>query len=89
MTAAATPHEVLALALADAIHAGLRIPCTEDDSWLSDDAQARAEAAERCDGCPCLTQCADAGRTETWGVWGRVDRAPRHPNAGRPKRATR
>lgn len=72
-------HEALALALAEALEAGLRIPCASGDDWLSDDATERADAAKRCAGCSCLTECAQAADStkERWGVWAGVDRSSR------------
>lgn len=86
-----TAHEALSLAPADALEAGLRIPCAEGgDGWISDDAAERADAAGRCDGCPCLTECAEAADStvEKFGVWGRVDRSPHTRNPGRPPAVT-
>jgi hypothetical protein len=79
-TTANTPNELLLLAIADAITAGLRIPCAScrksDTSmaWVSDDRAEREQAARECDGCPVMQACAAAGEGEAFGVWGGVDR---------------
>lgn len=52
---------------------------------LSDDPHIRAEAARlTCPPCPVLEECRDAGRKETFGVWGGKDRTP--PPSTTPRR---
>lgn len=85
MTDQPTAHEVLALALVDAIDAGLIVPCAGSGDWIADDYRKRARAAQACDGCPVLDQCAAAAESteEKHGVWGAVDRTPRPKSARR------
>ncbi|GAB2747758.1 hypothetical protein GCM10027039_01750 [Terrabacter koreensis] len=72
-------HDELARALEEAVDLGLIIPCAGSDDWTSEDADTRAAAAQRCDGCPCLNECAAAAdeTKERWGVWAGRDRSPR------------
>lgn len=74
-------HQALTPALANAVARDLFIPCAGpwdgDSPWLSDDPDERAWAAERCAGCPAITECREAGELERWGVWGAVDRSPK------------
>ncbi|GAA1969296.1 hypothetical protein GCM10009817_06560 [Terrabacter lapilli] len=74
-------HEALARALEDAADAGLRIPCAGSDDWISEDPNTRTQAARRCDGCPCITECAAAAdeTRERFGVWAGRDRSPQPP----------
>lgn len=56
--------------------AGVRPPCTRGgDAWLSEDADERAEAAEACGRCPAVLRaaCREAGRFQSFGVFGGVD----------------
>ncbi|WP_374969928.1 WhiB family transcriptional regulator [Terrabacter sp. BE26] len=71
-------HEGLAQCLRDAVEAGLRIPCAGRDEWLSEDHEERAQAAQWCDGCPCITECGTAANEtkERFGVFGGQDRTP-------------
>lgn len=84
-----SPHQAMIIALSDAHHRGLVIPCRTDAGWLwtSEEATDRAEAARRCtaDACPVIEQCgaaADAS-AERWHVWAGVDRQAR---PSRPRR---
>lgn len=80
-------HEALARALVTAVDARLRIPCAGSDDWTSEDENTRADAARRCDGCPCTTECHEAA-TETrerFGVWAGVDRSPTTRKPAHPK----
>lgn len=77
-----TATEVLTHALARLELAGRTWPCRNRPEWLSDSAEDRAEAAEACQPCPALTECAAAAQEarEKWHVWGGVD------FAAKPKR---
>lgn len=74
----AEAHGRLQFALAKAVTDRSHVPCTGRDGHLftSDDAEERATAAELCDGCPVLTECALAAEStdERWHVWAGVDR---------------
>ena len=74
-------HTRLNGALANAVARGQFVPCAGpwdgDSPWLSDDPDERAWAAERCTGCPAISECRQAGQLEAWGVWGAVDRTTR------------
>lgn len=51
-------------------------PCLDGaQDWHADSAAQRADAAQRCDGCPILDPCLSAAldRGEEYGVWGGVD----------------
>lgn len=67
----------LTAALAGLRAEGRSTPCAGADGalWLSEDAEEREEAAERCQGCPVLEACYRAGAAERWGVWGGRDRS--------------
>ena len=73
-------HSRLTAALTNAVARGLFVPCAGpwdcDSPWLSDDPDERRWAAERCTGCPAITECREAGELEKFGVWGAVDRTP-------------
>jgi hypothetical protein len=87
MTAETTPHEALALALADAVDRGLLIPCAGSEAWTSEDPDDRAAAALECAGCPAWDACAVAGEGQVWGVWAGVWRGLTPGPAGRPRKA--
>lgn len=74
-----TPHEALTRAIADLAQDGTRPPCsTTPERWIGESAGARADAAAECvNECPLIHLCRVAGLTETWGVWGGIDRARR------------
>lgn len=80
-----TAHEDLLVALVDALRADRRIPCSRSGAWVSSEARERAEAAEACQWCPVLAECATAAEStgERWGVWGGRDLTPK---IGRPRR---
>ena len=41
------------------------------EAFIIDDASAKARAATTwCETCPVRAQCLEAGKTETWGIWG-------------------
>jgi hypothetical protein len=51
-------------------------PCGEDpELWFSEDKADRVLAASRCDVCPVLALCHEAGRWEDSGIWGGEDRS--------------
>jgi len=61
------------------------VPCGLDPGpWYGDTPAERAEAAQRCIGCPVLNVCASAADEagERWGVWGGRDRQVRSQQAG-------
>ena len=82
-------HQALNTALATAADRNKFIPCAswgdENNPWLSDSADDRDWAADRCRHCPVITECAAAGQLEAWGVWGAVDRTPRPKSKKEPK----
>jgi hypothetical protein len=49
----------------------------DDDLWHSDLAEDRARARRICAGCDVRVECAQAGLSSAWGVWGGLDPAPR------------
>lgn len=66
----------LAQAILAAQRAGLAIPCRHPDhwpAWTSEDRDERAQAAHACPDCPAFTQCAEAGRNESGGIWAGQD----------------
>ncbi len=80
-----TAAEELAQAVQELVLDGDVIPCgPEPAPWYADNPVMRAEAAQRCIGCPVLNLCAsvadEAG--ERWGVWGGRDRQVRSQQAG-------
>ncbi len=80
------PHRRLANHLA---HNPQRLPCMAG-SPLSDDPDARNHVADvLCPPCPVLELCREAGQSESWGVWGGVDRTGCHTRpTRRPTRRT-
>ncbi|BEH00908.1 hypothetical protein brsh051_01890 [Brooklawnia propionicigenes] len=74
-------HLALTAALATAADHGQFIACAswgdENNPWLSDSADDRDWAADRCRHCPVQSECADAGASESFGVWGAIDQATR------------
>ena len=78
-------HQALTAALTNAADHGQVIPCTswgdENNPWLSDSADDRRWAADRCRHCPAIEECRQAGQLESWGVWGAVDRTPTKTSA--------
>ena len=46
----------------------------EPDLWTSGNPADKARAMRVCAGCPVRTRCREAGRAETYGIWGGVDR---------------
>jgi hypothetical protein len=68
-----TAAETLTLALHELVDTGQRTPCFDDDAWISDDPDDRAEAARRCLACPVLDPCALAAHEIrprlVFGVW--------------------
>lgn len=71
-------HQDLIEGLRDALGAGLRVPCSEGEGWVSDIPAQRAVAALLCGGFPVPGECgAAADETgERFGVWAGVDRSP-------------
>lgn len=69
-----SPREALALAIFDALEAGLIVPCAADpERWTSDNVSVLEAAALDCDGCPLTAECEAASAGEVWGAWaGRV-----------------
>lgn len=43
-----------------------------------------AEAKQVCAACPVLGECAEAGRTERWGIWAGVNRGPKQERSDEP-----
>ena len=82
-------HTRLSDALVSAVSRGQFVPCSPpwdgDSPWLSDDPDERRWAAERCTGCPAITECREAGELEKFGVWGAVDRTPPPSSSSRRK----
>ena len=82
-------HTRLNGALANAVARGQFVPCAGpwdgDSPWLSDDPDERRWAAERCTGCPAITECREAGQAEGFGIWGGIDRTPRPKSKKEPK----
>ncbi len=78
-------HQVLTAALTNAADHGQFIACAswgdEDNPWLADSADDRAWAAERCTGCPVISECRQAGQAEKFGVWGAIDQTPTKTSA--------
>lgn len=75
-TATTTARTHLDTALADLTRAGIKTPCqTNPAPWLSEVRKERAQAAEACQWCPILTECATYATTaeERWLVWGGAD----------------
>lgn len=54
-----------------------RVRCAGDLGFASDLPEVRAASALLCADCPALDACRTAGKAETWGVWGGVDRSTR------------
>lgn len=52
---------------------------TDPDAWTGDvPFDVRIESIKTCRfSCPVVTQCAIAGRGESWGIWGGVDKQAR------------
>ncbi len=80
-----TAAEELTQAVQELVLDGDVIPCgPEPAPWYADHPVMRAEAAQRCIGCPALNLCAsvadEAG--ERWGVWGGRDHQVRSQQAG-------
>lgn len=75
----------LAVALAAMLRRDALPPCCDGTGrWLSEDPQARAQAAQECAGCPLAEPCGAAGAERTFGVWGGVDVSTR-PSRRRPR----
>jgi hypothetical protein len=65
-------------ALRDLADAGRSTPCQSDpESWFSERADIRAEAAQACTWCQAFASCATytVDNNERYGVWAGVDRA--------------
>ncbi|WP_345203958.1 WhiB family transcriptional regulator [Fodinibacter luteus] len=66
-----TAGEALARAVAALAETGRRPVCvTDPDAWTSERRADLEQAAPRCQGCPLLDPCGDAGEAEDFGVWG-------------------
>lgn len=52
-------------------------PCADDLGFTSNIREVRTASAVLCADCPALDACRTAGKAETWGVWGGVDRSGR------------
>lgn len=75
-TAGAEARDNLARALLTLAEDGHRPRCSDSPSMhLSESADEREQAARWCYGCPLLTECAEAGEFEKFGVWGGRDRS--------------
>lgn len=73
-------HDRLGVALLNAVGRNQFVPCSgwgADSPWLSDSADDRCWAADRCRHCPVIEECAEAGASESFGVWGAIDQATR------------
>lgn len=75
-----TTSEALDVALIGMADRGDHPPCFGLPGHVSDDPLERRLATQICDGCPVRELCAAVAdeRGESFGVWGGVDRTPRH-----------
>ena len=82
-------HQALTAALTNAVARGQFVPCAswgdENNPWLSDSADDRRWAADRCRHCPAIEECRQAGQLEGWGVWGAIDRTPTKKTTRAPR----